>query len=90
MVVWGWPAHPGMSRSSAAVSLRPQLTMTLDVGEEYGALAALVSGSGPTCFFLARDDEHALDLAVALAGSGTCRTVRHAVGPVAGARVVEE
>lgn len=74
----------------AAVSLRPQLTMTLDVGEEYGALAALVSGSGPTCFFLARDDEHALDLAVALAGSGTCRTVRHAVGPVAGARVVEE
>lgn len=73
----------------AAVSLRPQLTMTLDVGEEYGALGALVSGSGPTCAFLARDEDHALDLTVALAGSGTCRTVRHAVGPVAGARVVQ-
>jgi 4-diphosphocytidyl-2-C-methyl-D-erythritol kinase len=73
----------------AAVSLRPQLTMTLDVGEEYGALAALVSGSGPTCAFLARDEDHALDLTVALAGSGTCRTVRQAMGPVAGARVVE-
>lgn len=79
----------GNDLQRAAVSLRPQLTMTLDVGEEYGALAALVSGSGPTCAFLARDDEHALDLAVALAGSGTCRTVRHAPGPVAGARVVE-
>jgi 4-diphosphocytidyl-2-C-methyl-D-erythritol kinase len=73
----------------AAVSLRPQLTMTLDVGEEYGALAAVVSGSGPTCAFLARDEDHALDLTVALAGSGTCRTVRQAMGPVAGARVVE-
>jgi len=73
----------------AAVSLRPQLTMALDVGEEYGALGALVSGSGPTCAFLARDDDHALDLTVALAGSGTCRTVRQAIGPVPGARVVE-
>ncbi|HUW15867.1 MAG TPA: 4-(cytidine 5'-diphospho)-2-C-methyl-D-erythritol kinase [Actinomycetes bacterium] len=73
----------------AAVSLRPQLTMTLDVGHEYGALAAVVSGSGPTCAFLARDEEHALDLAVALSGSGTCRTVKQAPGPVGGARVVE-
>jgi len=72
----------------AAVSLRPALAMTLDVGEEYGALASLVSGSGPTCAFLARDEEHALDLAVALTSSGTCRTVRRAFGPVAGARPV--
>ena len=53
----------------------PRLAMTLDVGDEYGALGALVSGSGPTCAFLARDEEHALDLAVALTASGTCRTV---------------
>ena len=72
----------------AAVSLLPALAMTLDVGEEYGALASLVSGSGPTCAFLARDEEHALDLAVALTSSGTCRTVRRAFGPVAGARPV--
>ncbi len=74
----------------AAVSLRPQLAMTLDVGEEYGALASVVSGSGPTCAFLARDEEHALDLAVALTSSGTCRTVRRAFGPVAGARQLDE
>ena len=79
----------GNDLQRAAVSLRPQLTMTLDVGEEYGALGALVSGSGPTCAFLARDEDHAVDLTVALAGSGTCRTVRHAVGPVSGARVVD-
>jgi 4-diphosphocytidyl-2-C-methyl-D-erythritol kinase len=72
----------------ASVSLRPSLAMTLEVGEEYSALACVVSGSGPTCAFLARDEEHALDLAVALTSSGVCRTVRRASGPVAGARVV--
>ena len=30
----------------------------------------VVSGSGPTCAFLARDEEHALDLAVALSAAG--------------------
>jgi 4-diphosphocytidyl-2-C-methyl-D-erythritol kinase len=73
----------------AAVSLRPGLSMTLDVGDEYGALRAVVSGSGPTCAFLARDEEHALDLAVALTASGTCRSVASAVGPVPGARVID-
>ncbi len=73
----------------AAVSLLPDLSMTLDVGDEYGALGAIVSGSGPTCAFLASDEEQALDLAVALTASGTCRTVASAVGPVAGARVVD-
>lgn len=72
----------------AAVALRPALQRTLDAGEELGALGALVSGSGPTCAFLARDAEHALDLAVALSSAGVCRTVRRAEGPVAGARVV--
>ena len=73
----------------AAVSLRPGLSRTLDVGDEYGALGTVVSGSGPTCAFLARDEEHALDLAVALTASGTCRSVASAVGPVPGARVVD-
>jgi 4-diphosphocytidyl-2-C-methyl-D-erythritol kinase len=79
----------GNDLQRAAVSLRPGLAMTLDVGDEYGALGTVVSGSGPTCAFLARDDEHALDLAVALTASGTCRTVTSAVGPVGGARVVD-
>lgn len=72
----------------AALSLRPALRQVLEVGEDYGALGGLVSGSGPTCAFVARDDEHALDLAVALTASGVCRTVKRAVGPVPGARVV--
>lgn len=73
----------------AAVSLMPALSMTLDVGEEYGAIGAVVCGSGPSCAFLVRDEEHGLDLAVALTASGSCRTVRSASGPVGGARVVE-
>ena len=72
---------------AAALSLRPALRQVLEVGEDFGALGGLVSGSGPTCAFVARDDEHALDIAVALTASGVCRTVRRAVGPVVGARV---
>jgi 4-diphosphocytidyl-2-C-methyl-D-erythritol kinase len=74
----------------AAVSLRPRLRLTLDVGEEYGALGAIVSGSGPTCAFLARDEEHALDLAVALSAADVCRSVARADAPVHGARIVDE
>ena len=73
----------------AALGLRPSLQFTLDVGEEYGALGSVVCGSGPTCAFLARDDEHALDLAVALSAAGVCRGVRRADAPAHGARVVE-
>ncbi len=72
---------------AAAISLRPVLAKVLDAGEEYGALGGIVSGSGPTCALLARDEEHALDLAVALTSSDVCRTVRRASGPVAGARI---
>ena len=73
---------------AAACSLRPQLRSTLDAGLEYGALGAIVSGSGPTCAFLVRDHEHGLDLAVALTATGVCRTVKRAHGPVPGARVL--
>jgi 4-diphosphocytidyl-2-C-methyl-D-erythritol kinase len=71
----------------AAISLRPELRRTLAAGVEHGALAAIVSGSGPTCAYLARDARHAAALAVALAGAGVCRTVVHVVGPVPGASV---
>jgi 4-diphosphocytidyl-2-C-methyl-D-erythritol kinase len=73
----------------AAVSLRPQLRRTLDAGREHGALGSIVSGSGPTCAFLAADEEHALDLAAALAGAGVCRYIACASGPVPGAMVVQ-
>jgi 4-diphosphocytidyl-2-C-methyl-D-erythritol kinase len=74
----------------AACSLRPALRQTLDTGREAGALGALVSGSGPTVVFLARSPEHAIDIAVALSATGTCRTVKRAHGPVPGARLTEE
>ena len=75
---------------AATLTLRPQLRFTLEVGEELGALGAVVSGSGPTCAFLARDEDHAVDLAVAIAAAGVCRTVRRAEGPVPGARLLDE
>ncbi len=56
----------------AALALRPSLKDTLRAGEEHGALAGLVSGSGPTCVFLARDGAAAGALAIDLAASGTC------------------
>jgi 4-diphosphocytidyl-2-C-methyl-D-erythritol kinase len=73
-----------------AVSLRPHLAQVLSIGHEFGALGGVVSGSGPTCAFLVRDDEQAVDLAVAFTATGVCRTVKRAVGPVPGARVVDQ
>lgn len=72
---------------AAAISLKPTLQRVLETGVELGALAGIVSGSGPTCVFLTRDASHALDVAARLSGAGVCRTVRTARGPVPGARV---
>jgi 4-diphosphocytidyl-2-C-methyl-D-erythritol kinase len=74
----------------AALALRPQLRSVLAAGEELGALGGIVSGSGPTCAFLARDESHALDLAVGFTAAGVCRTVKRASGPAVGARVVDQ
>ena len=87
-VALGKALHNDLQRP--AVRLRPHLAQVLSIGHEYGALGGIVSGSGPTCAFLARDDEHAVDLAVAFTASGVCRTVKRAVGPVPGARVVDQ
>jgi 4-diphosphocytidyl-2-C-methyl-D-erythritol kinase len=73
---------------SAACTLRPALTLVLDVGQEYGALGAIVSGSGPTVAFLVADEEAGLDLAVALTSSGVVGSVARAYGPVHGAKVI--
>ena len=88
----GDPAELGPLLSNdlqpAAVSLLPRLRQALAAGREHGALGAIVSGSGPTCAFLARDGVHARDLAVALAGAGVCRTVASVTGPAPGATVI--
>ncbi|CAB4717823.1 unannotated protein [freshwater metagenome] len=73
---------------AAACSLRPALRLVLEVGHEYGALGALVSGSGPTVAFLVADEEAGLDLAVALTASGVVGSVARASGPVAGAKIL--
>ncbi|SFF09730.1 4-diphosphocytidyl-2-C-methyl-D-erythritol kinase [Actinacidiphila alni] len=73
---------------AAALSLRPALAGTLATGTDAGALAALVSGSGPTCAFLAPDADTAAKIAVTLAASGTCRGARPAASPAPGATVV--
>ena len=72
----------------AALALRPALRRLLDTGLDLGALGGVVSGSGPTVAFLARDDGHAAALGAALAGAGVCRGGRRAAGPAPGARVV--
>ncbi|WP_030262092.1 4-(cytidine 5'-diphospho)-2-C-methyl-D-erythritol kinase [Streptomyces violens] len=72
----------------AALSLFPSLAATLEAGTKAGALAALVSGSGPTTAFLAADGASAAVLADALLASGTCRTARVAESPAPGATVI--
>ena len=73
----------------AALSLQPLLRRALSAGWEHGALGAIVSGSGPTCAFLAAGPEAARDLAVAVTGAGVCRAVVQVSGPAQGACVVE-
>jgi 4-diphosphocytidyl-2-C-methyl-D-erythritol kinase len=72
----------------AACSLLPSLQTTLDTGMDFGAVAGIVSGSGPTCVFLGRDNEHAEDLAAGLAASEVCADAWVVTGPAPGARLV--
>jgi 4-diphosphocytidyl-2-C-methyl-D-erythritol kinase len=69
----------------AALALAPGLGGILELGETHGALAGIVSGSGPTVAFLTEDAGSAIDLQVAL--SAARLTAVHAHGPVHGARV---
>ncbi|MEV0434157.1 4-(cytidine 5'-diphospho)-2-C-methyl-D-erythritol kinase [Nocardia sp. NPDC050413] len=79
----------GNDLQAAALSLKPELRRTLRAGVGAGALAGLVSGSGPTCAFLCETEEAAIAVAAELAGAGVCRSVRTASGPVPGARVLD-
>ncbi len=45
--------------AQASLDLEPELEATLEMGLTSGALAVMVSGSGPTCAMLARDQNHA-------------------------------
>jgi len=73
----------------AAIELAPELTETLAVAHDAGALGAIVSGSGPTVAALARGAKHALVIAAGLTAAGVADEVLCAVGPVAGARLLQ-
>lgn len=73
---------------AAAFDLRPELADTVDFGLAHGALGGIVSGSGPTCVFLAAGEPQAMDLASALARRSQVRAVRRATGPVPGATLI--
>jgi 4-diphosphocytidyl-2-C-methyl-D-erythritol kinase len=77
----------GNDLQPAALSLRPHLADVLKAGYDAGAVTGIVSGSGPTCVFLATDSGHAERLAGSLAAAGVCREARTARGPMPGARV---
>lgn len=72
----------------AATTSRPQLGRVLEQGIDSGALGAIISGSGPTCAFLVRDESSAIDLVLALKASGLVDDVLRTHGPVHGARVI--
>lgn len=69
-----------------AMRLQPALATTLEIGEKAGALAGIVSGSGPTVAFLVADRDAALEVQVELSAAGL--VALRATGPVHGARVV--
>jgi 4-diphosphocytidyl-2-C-methyl-D-erythritol kinase len=69
-----------------ALHLRPDLADVLETGERSGALAGIVSGSGPTLAFLAADEAGADDLRASLSAAGM--RALHVHGPVPGARVI--
>ncbi|MDH6237624.1 4-(cytidine 5'-diphospho)-2-C-methyl-D-erythritol kinase [Cryobacterium sp. CG_9.6] len=71
-----------------ALHLAPGLGSVIQLGEENGALAGIISGSGPTVAFLVADADSALELQVALSAS-RLRVVR-ATGPVHGARLIND
>lgn len=69
---------------AAALRLAPELTELLELGESRGALAGIVSGSGPTVAFLAADGPAAAELQSVLTRTGV-RSLT-VTGPVPGAR----
>ncbi|BDZ44729.1 4-(cytidine 5'-diphospho)-2-C-methyl-D-erythritol kinase [Naasia aerilata] len=71
-----------------ALLLSPALAGVLELGERNGALAGIVSGSGPTIAFLAPDLDGAISLQIAL--SAARLHVLRVTGPYSGARVLSD
>ncbi|MDA2975257.1 MAG: 4-(cytidine 5'-diphospho)-2-C-methyl-D-erythritol kinase [Actinomycetota bacterium] len=80
-------AHLSNDLQPAALALAPKLQRILDVAVEDGALASLVAGSGPTCIALAKDHDHALDIAARISGQNLADRVLVATSPAAGTEI---
>jgi 4-diphosphocytidyl-2-C-methyl-D-erythritol kinase len=78
----------GTDLQPAAFALRPALRRTYQAGLDAGALGAIVSGSGPTCAFLADAPEHAEHLAAVLLAEEICPDAIVTSGAAPGAQVV--
>ncbi|WP_066286263.1 4-(cytidine 5'-diphospho)-2-C-methyl-D-erythritol kinase [Arthrobacter sp. B6] len=72
----------------ASIELAPDLRVTLGMGESLGAIAGIVSGSGPTVALLAHSPSAAESLAEDLLHRGMTAWAVH--GPVPGARIISD
>ena len=72
-----------------AISLMPSLRETMAAAKEAGALASIVSGSGPTIAMLCADAEQAIDVATAVSVAGKASATTTTSTPASGARVVK-
>ena len=72
----------------ATLELAPALEQILDLGRSEGALAGIVSGSGPTLAFLVENSEAARKLQAMFEAKGL--HALSATGPVPGARILNE
>ena len=92
-----WGTRPPEELLSALVNdlegpsteLLSDIEIALRAGNAAGAVASLMSGSGSTCAFLARDEVHARSLTIHLQTEKVFKEVLMASGPVEGVRVVE-
>lgn len=72
-----------------ALALRPELADVLAAFEDSAALAAVVSGSGPTVAALADGPAAAAEIAAQIEDAGVASEVLVVTGPALGARLVE-
>lgn len=78
----------GNDLQDAALDMRPELAGVLEAGVEAGAMAGLISGSGPTVAFLVGGEAIGRSVAKSLRGLSQVSSVRGAKGPAQGAQLV--
>ena len=81
--------HLANDLEAPALDLRPELGDVLAAADRAGALAAVLSGSGPTVAALAVDERHARSVAAVMREAEVARDVLVVTGPAPGARVLE-